>query len=40
MAMRLHLGGRAGIALLHDTIMAAISFPLALYLRLGAQAFP
>ncbi|QEX19981.1 polysaccharide biosynthesis protein CapD [Hypericibacter terrae] len=40
MAMRLDLGGRAGIALLHDTIMAAISFPLALYLRLGAQAFP
>ena len=40
MRMRLHLGGRAGIALLHDTIMAAISFPLALYLRLGAQAFP
>ncbi|MGH6883751.1 MAG: polysaccharide biosynthesis protein, partial [Hypericibacter sp.] len=40
MAIRLHLGGRAGIALLHDTIMAAISFPLALYLRLGAQAFP
>jgi O-antigen biosynthesis protein WbqV len=40
MALRLHLGGRAGIALLHDTIMAAVSFPLALYLRLGALAFP
>jgi O-antigen biosynthesis protein WbqV len=40
MAIRLHLSGRAGIALLHDTAMAALSFPLALYLRLGATAFP
>ena len=40
MAIRLHLGGRAGIALLHDTAMAALSFPLALYLRLGATTFP
>ena len=26
---------RAGIALLHDTVIAAISFPLSLYLRVG-----
>jgi FlaA1/EpsC-like NDP-sugar epimerase len=38
--IKLHLAGRAGIALLHDTAMAALSFPLALYLRLGATAFP
>ena len=31
---------RARIALAHDTVMAAISFPLALYLRLGDAFFP
>jgi FlaA1/EpsC-like NDP-sugar epimerase len=34
-AGRFPLAGRAGIALAHDTAMAALSFPLALYLRLG-----
>lgn len=36
-AGRFPLAGRAGIALLHDTAMAALSFPLALYLRLGGS---
>ncbi|HAA93483.1 MAG: nucleotide sugar dehydratase [Rhodospirillaceae bacterium] len=31
---------RARIALAHDTVMAAISFPLALYLRLGEDFWP
>jgi O-antigen biosynthesis protein WbqV len=40
MAIRFRLSGLAAAALLHDTAMAAISFPLALYLRLGTAAFP
>jgi len=35
MATRSPFAGRAGITLLHDVAMAAISFPLSLYLRLG-----
>lgn len=35
MATRSPFAGRAGITLLHDVAMAAVSFPLSLYLRLG-----